>query len=100
MLVYVEVPMWSVAKAKVHLSEVLRRARAGEPQFIGARGSCVVISAELYREKVAEDRGHDGQWLIEHAAQLGFDIPLPPRNEDRADVDWGNLDPSGMDRLP
>lgn len=90
--------MWSVAEAKVHLSEVLRRARAGEPQFIGTRGSCVVISAELYREKVEEERGHDGQWLVARAAEVGLDIPLPPRNEDRADVEWPDLDEIGVER--
>lgn len=79
--------MWSVADAKTHLSEVLRRARAGEPQFIGARESCVVISADLYREKVAA-RDHDGQWLLKRAGEVGFDIPLPSRTEDRPDLDW------------
>lgn len=83
--------MWSVADAKIHLSEVLRRARAGEPQFIGTRESCVVISADLYQEyrKVIEKaHGHDGRWLLERAAEVGFDIPLPSRAEDRPDVDW------------
>ncbi len=80
--------MWSVAEAKVHLSEVLRRARAGEPQVIGTRDSCVVVSADLYREKIENPRGHDGLWLIEQAAKLGFDIPLPSRDEDRPELDW------------
>ena len=80
--------MWSVADAKIHLSEVLRRARAGEPQFIGLRESCVVISAALYREKIGTARDDDGQWLLEHAGKLGFDVPVPSRREDRPDVDW------------
>ena len=83
--------MWSVADAKTHLSEVLRRARAGDPQVIGTRDSCVVISADLYREKIEEARGHDGRWLIAEGAKLGFDVPLPSRSEDRPELDW--LDP-------
>ena len=80
--------MWSVADAKTHLSEVLRRARAGEPQVIGTRDGCVVVSAEMYREKIENERGHDGRWLIAEGAKLGFDIPLPPRDEDRPEPDW------------
>lgn len=74
--------MWSVVNAKAHLSEILRRARAGEPQFIGVQENCVVISAELYRQKIAEP-GNDGAWLVEHAGRLGLDIELPARGGDR-----------------
>ncbi|MGD0634830.1 MAG: type II toxin-antitoxin system prevent-host-death family antitoxin [Beijerinckiaceae bacterium] len=77
--------MWSVADAKAQLSEILRRARAGQPQFIGTQEPCVVISAEVYRTAVA-DMSHDGQWLIEQAGHLGFDIPEPSRREDRRDL--------------
>jgi hypothetical protein len=45
----------------------------------------VVISAEVYRTAVA-DMSHDGQWLIEQAGHLGFDIPEPSRREDRRDL--------------
>ncbi len=77
--------MWSVADAKAQLSELLRRARAGEPQFIGTQEPCVVISLEAYREKF-ESRGHDGLWLIERASRIGADIELPPRTSDRPDI--------------
>lgn len=73
--------MWSVAKAKAELSEVLRRARAGEPQVIGARDPCVVVSAEAYERAMAP---HDGRWLVEVASRVGFDLSSPPRGEDRA----------------
>ena len=87
-MVYMEASMWSVADAKTHLSEVLRRARAGEPQVIGTRESCVVISADLYREKIEDERGHDGRWLIARGAEVGVDIPIAPRDEDRPELDW------------
>ena len=80
--------MWSVADAKIHLSEVLRRARAGEPQVIGTRQSCVVISADLYREKIGESRGHDGLWLIARGAAVGVEMELPSRAEDEPDLGW------------
>jgi prevent-host-death family protein len=79
--------MWSVVDAKARLSELLRRARAGEPQFVGTRDPCVIVSAEHYRERI-KPRGHDGRWLIDQAARLGFDIPLPSRRDDRPDPDW------------
>lgn len=38
---------WTVQDAKAQLSELLRRARAGEPQRIGMTDeACVVISAK------------------------------------------------------
>jgi prevent-host-death family protein len=82
--------MWTVASAKQRLSEILRLAKQGQPQFIGAKAECVVISAELYREKISRDGDHDGRWLLERAGSVGFDIPLPDRTEDRPDIDWTN----------
>src|SRR4029453_12835566 len=35
---------WTVQDAKAQLSELLRRARAGEPQRIGMTDACVVVS--------------------------------------------------------
>jgi prevent-host-death family protein len=74
--------MWSVVDAKSQLSEILRRARAGEPQFIGSQNPCVVVSVEAFEANFVD---HDGAWLLKHAAQLGEDIKLPPRDEDRSD---------------
>jgi prevent-host-death family protein len=74
--------MWSVADAKAHLSEILRKARGGSPQVIGAQDPCVVISLETYQDRVAGAE-HDGRWLVEMTSRLGCDIPLPPRGEDR-----------------
>lgn len=81
--------MWSVADAKAHLSEVLRKARGGSPQVIGTQDPCVVVSLETYQSKIAA-ADHDGKWLIDMASRLGFDIPMPARQEDRADPVLGD----------
>ena len=81
--------MWSVSEAKAQLSEVLRRARAGEPQFIGAKEPCVVISASAFKEKF-ENKGHDGVWLVEQASRVAADIDLPSRADDRPDRPLGD----------
>lgn len=74
--------MWSVQEAKARLSEVMRRARAGEPQIIGTRDPVVVVSAKQY--KSAHQRKHLGRWLIESAPR-GTPIDLPPRSSRRGD---------------
>jgi hypothetical protein len=73
---------WSVADAKSQLSEILRLARQGEPQFIGTQSPCVVISLDLYNTKIAPSL-HEGRWLIERASRVGVDIELPDRAADR-----------------
>lgn len=75
--------VWPVPEAKARLSEVLRRARAGNPQIIGARDPCVVVSAEQFAAANRPKR-HLGQWLIENAPTLG-DIDLPARRDSRGD---------------
>jgi prevent-host-death family protein len=71
-----EAPMWSVRTAKARLSEIMRLARAGEPQFIGLRDPCVVISAKSFER--AHPKKHLGRWLVESAPR-GAPIELPPR---------------------
>jgi prevent-host-death family protein len=56
--------MWTVQNAKSKLSEVLRRAKAGEPQIIGSSNPCVVVSAEEYRRLTGGDEPHLGRWLL------------------------------------
>jgi prevent-host-death family protein len=75
---------WSVAEAKARLSEVLRRARAGEPQTVGSQNPCVIISQEDYEKNIQKPREHLGLWLIEAASRVKADIELPPRAADRA----------------
>jgi prevent-host-death family protein len=77
-----ERPMWTVPQAKSRLSEVLRRARAGEPQFIGAKDQCVIISAEEYQR--LKPSIHYGRFLLESVPR-GADLALPPRGTDRGD---------------
>jgi prevent-host-death family protein len=74
--------MWTVPQAKSHLSEVLRKARSGEPQFIGLKEQCVVISVEEYER--LKPPVHYGRFLLETAPR-GEDIELPPRHSTRGD---------------
>jgi prevent-host-death family protein len=74
--------MWTVPQAKSRLSELLRRARTGEPQVIGAKDQCVVISREEYER--LRPPVHFGRFLLE-SAPGGDGIELPPRSSTRGD---------------
>jgi prevent-host-death family protein len=74
--------MWSVQEAKAKLSEVLRRARAGDPQVIGSDHPCVVVSAEQYA-RFGEERSL-GEFLVD-TAPPGEDLELPTRQTRRGD---------------
>jgi prevent-host-death family protein len=77
--------MWTVQEAKAKLSEVLKRARQGQPQIIGTQDPCVVISAEEYRRfSPPSNEPHLGKWLVENAPH-GFELELPSREDDRPD---------------
>lgn len=71
---------WTVQDAKAHLSEILRRARAGEPQRIGIGDGCVVVSERAWRER---DAAGLGAWLVASA----------PHGEPLSDVDRGSRRP-------
>ncbi len=72
---------WTVQDAKAHLSEVLRRARRGEPQRIGLQDGCVVVSE---REWAARSGQQLGTWLVDGAPR-GEALPESPRASRRAD---------------
>lgn len=76
--------MWTVQDAKAQLSEILRRAKAGEPQVIGTQDPCVVISARTFKALTQAQGQHLGRWLVEHAP-TGVEIDLPSRGEIRTD---------------
>lgn len=86
--------MWTVQEAKAKLSEVLERARGGEPQIIGARDPCVVVSMDDYKRLTQrEEEPHMGKWLVENLSGLG-EIELPSRGDDRPVpfADWSDKD--------
>ncbi len=73
---------WTVQDAKAQLSELLRRARAGEPQRIGMTDeACVVVSAKAWE---ALHPSALGSWLVDNAP-AGEELELPPRPSHRTD---------------
>jgi prevent-host-death family protein len=70
---------WSVQDAKAQLSELLRRARRGQPQRIGTKEPCVVISEAEWR---ASQGASLGRWLVESAPR-GEALELPSRKSRR-----------------
>ena len=82
---------WTVQDAKAHLSEILRRARAGEPQRIGIADGCVVVSERAWRERSAAGLG---AWLVASAprgeplpdAERGSHRPVPFADDEADDA--------------
>jgi len=76
---------WTVSQAKTHLSALLRRAKSGQPQIIGAREQYVVLPLEDYQKRQPV-RLPIGDWLIEQGEKLALadeDVVLPARHEAR-----------------
>jgi prevent-host-death family protein len=68
--------IWSIPEAKARLSEILRRARAGENQVIGAKDPCVVLAKSKYDDlRRKAGKVHLGRWLVQHAPKVDFDPP-------------------------
>ncbi len=70
--------VWTVAEAKVRLSEVLRLAEEEGPQPIGVRKSFVVVPEKVWQARMP-DRKPLGQWLVENMPR-GIELELPDRN--------------------
>jgi prevent-host-death family protein len=82
---------WTVQDAKAQLSELLRRARAGEPQRIGMTDeACVVVSAKAWE---ALHPSALGSWLVDNAP-AGEELELPPRPSHRTDPFENNSSPT------
>jgi len=73
---------WTVSQAKTHLSTILRKARAGEPQIIGTREQCVLVPLAEF-QKIQQLP--IGTWLIQEGAKVGLTdaLILPSRHDDR-----------------
>jgi antitoxin (DNA-binding transcriptional repressor) of toxin-antitoxin stability system len=76
------IEIWPVQDAKAKLSEILRLARAGRPQTIGAQDPCIVLSASQF-ERMRRTQ-HLGAFLLASAPKIGV-IDLPPRTDRRGD---------------
>jgi len=76
-------PPWTVSQAKTHLSTILRKARAGEPQVIGTREQCVLLPLAAFQQ---QQRPPLGSWLVQESAKLALDdenLLLPSRQDRR-----------------
>jgi len=74
---------WTVSQAKTNLSTILRRAKAGTPQIIGAREQYVVVPLDVFQK---QQRPPIGTWLIQEGAKVALedeDVILPSRHDDR-----------------
>ena len=82
-------PVWKVSQAKARLSEIMRLAENGEPQIIGIRKPCVLVSLDNsfsgYKEhaqaKEAEEKVHLGRWLLESAPRVHWEPPAREKFE-------------------
>lgn len=64
--------VWTVSQAKIHLSEVLRRAEEEGPQQIGKRRPFVVVPARQWNEN-SSSRKPLGKWLVDNVPR-GVDL--------------------------
>lgn len=75
---------WTIAEAKVRLSEILRLASREGPQHIGAQRRYVVVPEALWNRMNAR-REPMGKWLLENMPR-GQEIELPDRRDPPRDV--------------
>ncbi|MDP4594306.1 MAG: type II toxin-antitoxin system Phd/YefM family antitoxin [Beijerinckiaceae bacterium] len=82
---------WSVVEAKAKFSEVVDRARAGEPQTITKNGkqAVVVVAADEWQRAKSQAASQDGTLydFLRNSPLVGVDLDLerdrsPPRDID------------------
>ncbi len=79
---------WTVAEAKVRLSEILRMASEEGPQRIGAKTTYVLLPEEEWL-KLCEPQIPLGRWLVENMPRID-DLDLPSRQEAARTPAYGN----------
>lgn len=66
--------IWSVSDANGRLYEVLRPAREKGPQYIGKRGTCVVVPRAEWEAKVSPQEDLT-TWLLKHSPHVDLEHP-------------------------
>lgn len=74
--------LWGIREAKSQLSEVLRRARHGGPQYIGKREPCVLVSVEQW-ETLTKPAVSLSSWLLDHRPGVELELPERGQSSDR-----------------
>ncbi len=86
---------WTIVDAKAQLSEIVRLAYQGEPQVIGTQKPCILVTKAYFKELLEKSKTRAvpmGLELIQAGALVGLesDFELPPRNNDRELVQFGD----------
>ena len=79
---------WTVAEAKTHLSEVLRRAEQEGPQQIGVRKPFVVVPAELWHANSQATKPL-GRWLVDNMPR-GANLNAPDRRQPGREIPFSD----------
>jgi prevent-host-death family protein len=80
---------WTIQDAKARLSEILRRASSGKPQYIGRQDTKYVLLTEQDYQRIKGERGPSGSSTIGRKLLLLSprvdDFDLPARSTSRPD---------------
>jgi prevent-host-death family protein len=79
---------WTIQDAKARLSEILRRASSGKPQYIGRQDKYVLLTEKHY-QRIKDERGPTGPSTIGRKLLLLStrvdEFDLPSRSTSRPD---------------